>query len=170
MPKTLGLLERRCAAIVIAFLLAPFPTAAEEESQLRSELIALDQAYVSEWLEGDSEGVLSLFTADATLVPHHGDTPIKAKTSIRQFWFNPSYPPTSVVAWERVPVETVILGNIGIVRGRSTLTWMSATARTTIPISNYVMIAVRVDEQWKIRMLTWNDDPRDWIVEDVPVD
>ena len=40
--------------------------------------------------------------------------------------------------------------------------------RTTIPEGNYVMIAVRQNGGWRIRMLTWNDDPRKWI--QVPVD
>jgi hypothetical protein len=87
---------------------------ASDEAALR----ALDQAYVAEWMAGDADGVMALFTEDATLVPHHGDQPIKGHDAIRYFWFNPDYAPTIV-------------------------------------------------PEWRIRMLTWNGDPRTWIQESI---
>ena len=110
---------------------------------------------------------MALFTEDATIVPHHGDTPIVGKTAIREFWFNPDYPPTVVPEWSREPAEIVLLGDAGIVRGRARLVWEFDGVRTTIPEMNYVLVAVRRDGAWRIRMLTWNDDPRTWIRENV---
>jgi uncharacterized protein (TIGR02246 family) len=132
------------------------------ESEDISSLRALDQSYATEWKEGDADGVMALFTEDATLVPHHGDEPIKGHAAIREFWFNPDYPPTVVPSWTREPAEFFISGDVGVVRGTARLVWEFDGTRTTIPNGNYVLIAVRQEQGWRIRMLTWNDDPRSW--------
>ncbi len=131
----------------------------------QEELKILDQSYANAWKAGDNKAVLSLFTTDAVLIPHHGDQPIVGKEAIQDFWFNPKYPPTLVPEWNRVPYEIIINGDVGIVRGRSKLVWEYDGVRTTIPEQNYVLIAFKKDNQWKIKWLTWNDDPRKWIQE-----
>lgn len=136
----------------------------EDEAALR----ALDQAYKTQWMAGDADGVMALFTQDATLVPHHGDEPIKGQEAIRNFWFNPAYPPTVIPEWRRDAREIFVVGDMGVVRGRARLVWEYEGTRTTIPDGNYVLIAVRQKKDWKIRLLTWNDDPRKWI--QVPID
>lgn len=140
-------------------------TALADETADELALRALDQAYASEWMENDADGVLALFTDDATLVPHHGDAPLVGSDAIRHFWFNPDYPPTVVPEWDRNAKEILVLGDVGVVRGRARLVWEYEGVRTTIPEGNYVMIAVRINKGWRIRMLTWNDDPRKWIQE-----
>ena len=155
------------SVFLFVVLTSGYPVHADEATDI-SALRALDQAYATEWMEGDADGVMALFTEDATLVPHHGDDPIKGHDAIRDFWFNPEYPPTVVPAWTRNPAEFFIDGDVGVVRGTARLTWEYDGTRTTIPNGNYVMIAVRQDEGWRIRMLTWNDDPRKW--EREPID
>lgn len=158
--------------ICIRFLTFAVPAfgayAFADEQHDVAALRALDQAYATQWIEGDVDGVMGLFTEDATLVPHHGDSPIKGQEAIRAFWFNPDYPPTVVPEWRREPKEFFVSGDIGVVRGRARLVWEYEGTRTTIPEGNYVMIAVRQIDAWRIRMLTWNDDPREWLQE--PVD
>lgn len=153
-------------AAVLARIAVSIPALASEDDDVAA-LRALDQAYASEWMAGDAERVMALFTEDATLVPHHGDAPIKGQEAIRKFWFDPAYAPTIVSEWNREAVEIFVSGDTGIVRGRARLAWEYNGTRTTIPEGNYVMIAVREDDTWRIRMLTWNDDPRSWIVEPV---
>ena len=148
-------------------LLITAPAASSDEAADIAALKALDQAYASEWIEGDADGVMELFTHDATLVPHHGDPPILGHEAIRNFWFNPDYSPTVVPEWRRDAKEVLVLGDVGVVRGRARLTWEYEGVRTTIPEGNYVIVAVRVDGSWKIRMLTWNDDPGEWIRETI---
>ena len=89
---------------LVATLTAVAPLQAEEQSDIDA-LRELDQAYAAEWIEGDADGVMALFTSDATLVPHHGDKPVKGHEAIRNFWFNPDYPPTIVPEWTRTPAE-----------------------------------------------------------------
>ena len=149
-------------AILIAVVTGCQSMPADERADIAA-LRALDQAYASEWLAGNADGVMSLFTEDATLVPHHGDAPISGYNAIRDFWFNPKYSPTVVPAWTRTAKEVIVSGDVGIVRGRARLTWEYEGVRTTIPDGNYVLIAVRRADEWRIRMLTWNDDPRTWL-------
>ena len=157
-------------SIVIAITLTASvltgPVLANEQED-RAALKALDQAYVAEWIKGDADGVLALFTEDATLVPHHGDSPVKGQEAIRDFWFNPDYAPTVVSEWRRESAEIFVLGDMGVVRGRTRLVWEYDGMRTTIPDGNYVMIAVRQDQDWRIRLLTWNDDPGIWLREHI---
>lgn len=141
-------------------------SSADDEADIAA-LRALDQAYASEWLAGNAEGVMSLFTADAILVPHHGDTPIVGHAAIRNFWFNPKYPPTVVPSWTRDAEQILLFDDVGIVQGRARLSWEYDGTRTTIPEGNYVLVAVRDTDRWRIRLLTWNDDPRKWL--QVPV-
>lgn len=156
------------ATILLAVVIAAAsnPLLAVESEDL-SSLRALDQSYATEWIEGDADGVMALFTEDATLVPHHGDDPIKGHEAIRNFWFNPDYPPTVIPTWTREPAEFFISGDVGVVRGTARLVWEFNGTRTTIPNGNYVLIAVRREQGWRIRMLTWNDDPRSWEQESI---
>ena len=163
------LLTKLVVAVVVAIAASCQSLPVDEQADFAA-LRALDQAYASEWLAGDADGVMSLFTADATLVPHHGDTPIVGHAAIHDFWFNPKYPPTVIPAWTRDAEEIVVSGDVGIVRGRARLTWEYDGMRTTIPEGNYVLVAVRRSEGWRIRMLTWNDDPRKWLHEAINQD
>lgn len=138
-----------------------------DENEDMKALRALDQAYAVKWIEGDADGVMALFTAEATLVPHHGDPPIKGRAAIRNHWFNPDFAPTVVPEWQRDSTEVFVLGDVGVVRGRARLVWVFDGVQTTIPEGNYVIIAVRQQGRWLIRLLTWNDDPRTWLQEPV---
>lgn len=155
------------AIIVLLGVLAAIHSALADEQGDIAALRALDQAYAAKWIDGDADGVMALFTDDATIVPHHGDAPIKGSKSIRDFWFNPDYPPTVVPEWRREPAEIFVSGDIGVVRGRARLVWEYDGTRTTIPEGNYVIIAERGAKGWRIRLLTFNDDPRKWVQQPV---
>jgi uncharacterized protein (TIGR02246 family) len=157
------------SSLIAAGFVIGQPLLADEQQDV-ADLRALDQAYAAEWMRGNADGVLALFTDDATLVPHHGDTPIKGRHAIRKFWFNPEYPPTKIQEWLRRPAEVLVLGDVGVVRGRARLIWDYDGTRTTNPEGNYVLIAVRGTQGWRIRMLTWNDDPRSWLQEPIEKD
>ena len=152
--------------LLIASLAAGRPALADTQKEVAA-LQDLDQAYAAAWIEGSADGVMALFTEDATLVPQHGEAPIKGKKAIRNFWFNPDYAPTVVPEWRRESTEIFVSGDMGVVRGRARLVWEYEGTRTTIPEGNYVMIAVRKDTGWRIRLLTWNDDPRNWMRESI---
>lgn len=64
------------------------------------ELRAVNNAYRTAWLAGDSAAVLRLFAADAVLLPHHGDPPVVGLDAIRRFWWPAGSPPTTITALE----------------------------------------------------------------------
>ena len=55
-----------------AALASAQPVLADEPEDMAAPN-GLDQACAARWIEGDADGVMVLFTEDATLVPHHGD-------------------------------------------------------------------------------------------------
>ncbi|MGI9517175.1 MAG: YybH family protein [Pirellulaceae bacterium] len=161
--KTLSL----TSLITLAIFSGVATLANAQQTDDERALVQLDQAYAAKWKEGDGSGVMELFTEDATLVPHHGVSPIKGHAAINGYWFNPDNPPTVIPEWNRTAQEILVVGDVGIVRGRHKLVWEYQGKRTTIPDGNYIMIAVRTSAGWKIRMLTWNDDPEAWIREEL---
>ena len=148
---------KHSATLLLLAVVLVSRASASDENQDSEALKALDQKYAAEWIAGDVDGVMALFTDDATLVPHHGDTPVVGREAIRNFWFDPSYAPTVIREWRREPSEILVSGDVGVVRGRFHLIWEYEGTRTTIPEGNYVLIAMKDREAWRIRMLTWND-------------
>ena len=91
-------------ALVVAAVTVGQPVLADEDHD-EAALRALDQAYANAWMNGDADGVMALFTQDATLVPHHGVAPVKGQDAIRKNWFDPDYAPTVVPESVRQPAE-----------------------------------------------------------------
>ncbi len=132
------------------------------EASDKKAVLALDKAYNTTWKDGDADAVMALFVEDAVVIPHHGDDPIEGKAALRNFWFPEGGSPTLVPIFDHVPDEVMIHGDVGVVRGRFSLAWIYEGTRTEIPSGNYVNIALRTEDGWRIKWLTWNDDPRLW--------
>ncbi|MFP4004876.1 MAG: YybH family protein [Alphaproteobacteria bacterium] len=152
-------------AVFLLVLLQP-PARADDAAD-RAALTALNRAYAEYWEKGDADALMALFTEDVTAVPHHGDAPVKGREALRAFWFPEGGPPTVVPEYRLRPGEIVVHGEMGVVRGRFRLVFEYQGTRTTIPEGNYVHIYRKTADGWKLRMLTWNDDPRDWVQEKV---
>lgn len=155
-------------SVISAFLvlLGIAPVQADEAAD-RTALTELNRAYAKNWEEGDADALMALFTSDVTVVPHHGVSPIKGRDELRAYWFPKEGPATVVPEYRLTPAEIIVLGETGIVRGRFHLRFEFKGTRTTIPEGNYVHIYQRTADGWKMRMLTWNDDPRDWVRQKV---
>lgn len=152
--------------------------AGENEETVRPDkeaLLALDQAYSDTWRAGDADAVMNLFADDAVLIPHHGDPQISGKDTIRDFWFDPSYPSTVINSSMRTPIEVSVHGDIGIVRGHSSMNYTYNGRTFDRPHTSNVLIARRetvpqgaTEPQefngWKIILLAWTDHPDDWTV------
>ena len=151
-----------CAVFSIALGLATNPAIAGELAD-KEAVLALDKAYNTTWKDGDADAVMALFVDDAVVIPHHGDNPIEGKLALRNFWFPEGGSPTVVPIFDHVSDEVIIYGDVGVVRGRFSLVWIYEGTRTEIPSGNYVNIAVRTKDGWRIKWLTWNDDPRAWV-------
>ena len=124
-------------------------------------LRAVNDAYRAAWLAGDSAGVLRLFTADAVLLPHHGDPPVVGRDAIRKFWWPPGAPPTTITTLDLTTDGADISGDAGTLWGRFTLAFSYEEAGTTRSLRNagtYLMVLRRQDDgEWRITHRMWDD-------------
>ncbi len=134
----------------------------------KAAILALDQAYSQTWKDGDETGLMALFTDDVVVIPHHGDPQIEGRAALKDFWFPKGGSKTIVPQFDHTPTGIFINGDVGVVHGRFSLAWIYEGERTTIPAGNYLTVAVRTRDGWRIKRLTWNDDPRRW--EQTPAD
>jgi uncharacterized protein (TIGR02246 family) len=117
------------------------------------------QAYVNAWLTNDPAAVMATLTEDAVLIPHHGVDPIVGADAIRQFWFPPGAPATTVTEMINTITEVQGHGELAIVWGRNELafTYEGKTYRNE---GNYLSVLTRDDEgRWRIARRIWNDPP-----------
>jgi uncharacterized protein (TIGR02246 family) len=122
---------------------------------------AIHQAYSQAWLQGDEAGVLTLFTDDAVIMPHHGDEPLVGKRAIKAFWF-PAGPPTTKIT--KLELKTDEIGGnqcLAYARGRFSLAWRSevkGTTKTTSNAGTYLdIVSKQPDGSWKISHHMWDD-------------
>ena len=125
---------------------------ADDEAAVR----AICQQFNIAWLAGNSDDVLALYTPDAVLIPHHGEKPIAGKENIRQYWFNPEYPPTRVLKMENTIAEAEGSGDMAFVRGTGYLEYEFQHQRYSNR-GNFVQIFKRSSNGWKIFRHIWND-------------
>lgn len=116
----------------------------------------VNQRYVDAWLANDADEVLSLFTDDAVLIPHHGDLPVVGIDGIRMFWFNPDYPPSKILEMENTIDEVEGSKNLAFTRGRGRLVY-EFDGMTYSNSGNYLNIFKRSGDGWRIYRRTWND-------------
>jgi uncharacterized protein (TIGR02246 family) len=124
----------------------------KDEAEIRS----ISRQYVEAWLAGDSEKVLSLYTDDAVLIPHHGETPVEGKENIRLFWFNPTYTPTKVEEMENNIAEVEGSKDLAFLRGRGRLIYVQQGVRYQ-NAGNFINILKRTPSGWKIYRHMWDD-------------
>ena len=118
---------------------------------------AASRAYVEAWLAQDPEAVMATLSEDAVLVPHHGVPPVVGAAAIREFWFPPQSPPTTVTRMVNEITEVLGDGDLAVVWGRSELEFVydGTTYRNQ---GNYLNVLTRgEDGGWRIARRIWND-------------
>ena len=151
---------RRLLPAALALALAVVPVSALSEADGQA-LKALDQAYARAWLGDDAASrVMALFAEGATIVPHHGASPVTGKKAIKEFFW-PDGPPTKVTKFERRPAEVGGNETFGYVRGRFTLEFSFEQNGKPVTFSNegnYLLVAMKTGRgEWRIKQLIWND-------------
>ena len=105
--------------------------------------------------------MLRLFAADAVLLPHHGDPPVVGVRAIRDFWWPPAAPPTTITTLEQTVEGARVDGRTGILWGRFTLgfSWEAdGGTRSLRNAGTYLMVLRRDDdERWRITHRMWDD-------------
>jgi uncharacterized protein (TIGR02246 family) len=121
----------------------------------------LDEAYVTAWRENDPAAIMAALTEDAVLMPHHGVPPVEGQAAIREFFWPPDSPSTTVTEFTRVPDEIAGSGDLAYVRGRFSLTFTTQTEGEEQTMSNQgsylIVVRKQADASWRIARSIWND-------------
>ncbi|HEU5039915.1 MAG TPA: nuclear transport factor 2 family protein [Gemmatimonadales bacterium] len=135
--------------------------AVRDQAAERDRLLAVNDAYRSAWLTGDSAAVLRLFAPDAVLLPHHGDPPVVGLEAIREFWWPPGVPPTTVTTLDITTEDAAVDGDVGTLWGRFTLAFTFEADGRPQSLRNsgtYLMVLRRQpDGEWRITHRMWDD-------------
>ncbi len=128
-------------------------------------IILLDRAYTQRWKAGQADAVMDLFTDDAVVMPHLGEAPKVGKAALRAWWFPDGTPALDITHFDHRPMRVTVTGNMAMIYGRLSLSWVEDGMQTTITDGTYMLVAIRIDEAWKIHGYSYSDDPRRWLVE-----
>lgn len=124
-------------------------------------LRAVNEAYRVAWLAGDSAAVLRLFAPDAVLLPHHGDPPVVGLPAIRDFWWPPDAPPTTITTLDITTDGAEVNGDQGVLWGRFALAFRfesDGRQRSMRNAGTYLMVLRRTpDTEWRITHRMWDD-------------
>lgn len=124
-------------------------------------LRAINESYRAAWLAGDSAAVLRLFAPDAVLLPHHGDPPVVGLPAIRDFWWPPDAPPTTITTLDITTDGAEVNGDQGVLWGRFALAFTfesDGRQRSLRNAGTYLMVLRRTsDAEWRITHRMWDD-------------
>ena len=118
-------------------------------------------AYREAWLANDAERVMATITADAVIYPSTLP-PIAGAERIRQFWFAAAGPPTRVTAMQLTIDEVTIEGDMAVVSGRGSLTFVTTTngvdsAPRSLRNWHVNVLRRQADGRWRIWRRMWGD-------------
>lgn len=131
------------------------------ESMAEREIVEVFHAYAEAWLANDEtvpQRVMSLFSEDAVIMPHHGDPMRRGRDAISEFWFPGGEVVGTVSRFDQDVMGVEADGNFAWIYGRFILEF-SYQGRTTSNEGNQLAVLRRQDGSWKIAALIWNDPP-----------
>ena len=154
-----------CNAVSFFVLLLASPALTAAGSSLSADDIAnikqVHKRYEQAWLQGNADGVRSLFTEDCVLLPHHGVAPRVGKKQMNEFWFPASGPAITItrltLSLENIGGD----GQIAYVWGREEVAWTTLQDGKTTSSSNQGtfldILQKQPDGEWKISHRMWDD-------------
>lgn len=136
----------------------PAPLAPDEplSEQDRTALLEAVNSLANAWLARDKERILSHYTTDAVLIPHHGEEPSVGIKAIERYWFNPLFPPIEVRRMDNQVQEISGSGNWAFVRGRGQLDYVFQNIEYN-NVGNFFQVFRRTPDGWKIYRHVWTD-------------
>ena len=120
--------------------------------------------YASAWRANHQQRVMATMLPDAVLLPS-GLAPIEGTAAITRFWFPASGPTTRVTAMDLTIDDVRIDGDLAVVSGRGTLTYVITTngkpGEPRTQKSWFVNVLRRQpDARWLIARRAWSDVAR----------
>jgi uncharacterized protein (TIGR02246 family) len=145
------------SSLVVMLLLAQVPGPGVRPPQTYGDRAAAELAtrrYRDAWLTNDPGRVMATLTPDAVIFPSNLP-PIEGATAIRQFWFPSSGPSTRVTGMELTIDSVAVDGDMAVVSGRGSLTFVVTTNGTAAP--------PRTQKSWHVNVLRRQSDGR-WLI------
>jgi ketosteroid isomerase-like protein len=126
-------------------------------------ILALDSTFVAAWLADDTTKVLSVFAADAELLPP-GAQPVIGVAAIRAYWWPADGSHTRITAFTRTIGEVSGTKGLAYVRGTGALSWTYVKAGGTATSQSNRSTDLIVYKQdaggrWQVARQMWNALP-----------
>ena len=119
------------------------------------------EAYRTSWLRGDEKGVLETFAPDAALLPAHGGAAVVGTAAIRNYWFPPGAPPTTITKLEITTDGLEGDCRIAYVHGHDDVGWTAVENGVTKNYGHpgtYLNVMKKMpDGSWRISRHMWDD-------------
>jgi uncharacterized protein (TIGR02246 family) len=151
---------RRLPVLMMLMACQPDPDGQDRGAEL-DRLKAVNNAYRTAWLAGDSAAVLRLFAPDAVLLPHHGGPPIVGLDAIRTFWWPPNTPAAAINSLDITTDGADLDGQVGILWGRFAVAFSFESGdqvRTVRNAGTYLMVLRQGPTgAWRITHRMWDD-------------
>lgn len=156
---------RTTVILTISVLLAGCSSAADDLSFTDSDreaIRSLLNGYASGWNASDPEqAILSLFTENPVLLPHHGAPQVEGKEALRNHFWPAGLAGFRVNSYDFEVMEITGSADQAYSRGRFSISFTfeenGGKLRTLGNAGNYVMIFRKEGEEWKISRYIWND-------------
>ena len=117
-------------------------------------------AYPAAWMGNDSAAVMRLFSADAVLIPHHGDAPVEGEAAIRRHFWPPNASFFQLDAFQMKPAEVAGCADLAYALGRFEIEYTAeadGVRKKYANAGNYVMILRKHGDLWLISRYIWDD-------------
>jgi uncharacterized protein (TIGR02246 family) len=147
---------------IFGLILSMAVTSAADKSTLSASdaeaVRAATFAYRDAWLLNDADRVMATLTTDVVLLPS-GLAPIVGPAAVRAFWWPASAPVTTVTAMTVTIDQVDGSGELAIVRGRGTLTFLVAGSEGPRSLTSTFMNVLRKQPngKWLISERMWSD-------------
>jgi len=128
----------------------------------RAAIRALDERFVKGWLKDDVSQVLSVFAADAVLLPP-GSGPVQGTEAIRKYWWPDDGSKTVITSFVRHIDEIDGTTRLAFMRSTAALSWTyekngQKSSQTSKSI-DLLVLARASDGQWRVLRQMWNTLP-----------
>lgn len=128
----------------------------KDESKIRS----INKTYVEEWLKNNENGVMNLFTADASIAPS-GMKTLKGANEIKSFWFPKDGSVTKILEFTNEIQNIHIDNDIAQTSSLSHLVWDYKKGNTYLKKEQWGFASTiykkQADGEWKIIHQMWKD-------------
>lgn len=129
--------------------------------QTEEQIESLYRNYASHWLRNDLQTeslVLGLFDDKATIVPSGGSMIITGRDQMKDFWFPPDAPPSTVDLFDQEVLKLSVEANSGFLLGKFSMRFSDPTGSYHTE-GFHTLLAENLNGEWKVTTMMWSHPP-----------